>query len=204
MRISKNILNILYNINDKIISRKYIKGHFSNVLQSKSEKIISSLRRAGYIKYVFNGFYYIVSPEERETSFMKYTTNEMLFAVLNKSNINWYMGLDSALELNNLSWTQTSKKVIINSKISGKRKVMGVEYLFHKIKNKLTKFGYKERITKNRIKFYYSTIEKTYLDYIYLRKRVPVELKEKVKHSKVKELLINYSKSFKKKVMFHE
>jgi len=78
MRINKNILNILYNINDKIVSRKYIKNHFSNVLQSKSEKIISNLRRAGYIRYIFNGFYYIVSPEERETSFMKYTTGTNL------------------------------------------------------------------------------------------------------------------------------
>lgn len=205
MKLEKSILiNVLDNLKGNLVSKTQIKNAFQNVLHSKFDlnSLIRSLRRKNLIKFVFQGYYYILNGEERESSFMKYSTNESVFSILNKLKINWYLGLDTALIENKLSWSLLSRVIIINSKISGKKKILGVNYEFHKLKKNFLKFGTVNRETRNRINYYYSDIEKTIIDYVYFRKKPPIELIEKKNFNKIKKYLEkDYSKNFKKKVM---
>jgi hypothetical protein len=174
---------------------------FRDVLQDKfSETLVTNLRRNKEILYIFKGYYYVKDPREQQGSFTQYSPEEMIYAVLNKMNILWYLGLDSALERNKIIWQAVVNPVILNSEFSGNKEILGVKFRFHKMKRNMIDFGYIKRTTKNRITFYYSDPEKTYLDYIYHHKKIPSELSE-VKHSKKTKLYLSfYSRSFKKKV----
>lgn len=188
----------------KLISKDQLKKEISIALQLKNEKsesILVKLRKNNWIKYVFKGYYYILDAEEREGGFMKYSTNETIFTVLNKLNIDWYLGLNSALIENKLSWSIISTHTIINNKISGKRNILGVNYKFRKLKKEYIKIGLLSKESKNRKKIYYSDIEKTFIDYIYFKKKPPIELLEKKNTNKVEKYLTNYSKNFRKKVI---
>jgi len=204
MKLEKRIiLNILESLNEKVVSKKQLVNAFKDVLQvNYSDKIIANLRRSNDILYVFKGYYYVLDAHEKQGSFTSYSTAEMIYVVLNKVNIRWYLGLESALERNNLIWQGVVNPIILNSKLSGKKKILGVTYQFHKIKKELLGFGYIRKTTKNRITFYYSDLEKTYLDYIYLRKRIPSELLKAKNNVKVKSYLTHYPKFFKKKVLY--
>jgi hypothetical protein len=140
--------------------------------------------------------------EELQGNFMRYSSNEAVFAVLNKLNIDWYLGLESALIENKLSWSMISRVIIINSKISGIRKVLGVTYEFKKMKKKFIKIGLETKESKNRIISYYSDINKTLIDYYYFKKKPASELLDKKHLQKMNEYLKNYPKNFRKKVMF--
>jgi len=199
----KIILNILESLNEKVVSKKQLVNAFKDVLQvNYPDKIIANLRRSNDILYVFKGYYYVLDAYEKQGSFTSYSTAEMIYILLNKVNIRWYLGLESALERNNLIWQGVVNPIILNSKLSGKKKILGVTYQFHKIKKELLSFGYIKKTTKNRITFYYSDPEKTYLDYIYLHKRIPSELLKAKNNVKVKSYLANYPKFFKKKVLY--
>ena len=199
----KIIRNILESFNEKLVSKKQLTKAFRNVLQDKySDNIIINLRKNKDIIYVLKGYYYILNPNEKQGSYMEYSTNEMIYAIFNKLNIKWYLGLHSALEKNNIVWQGVVNPVIINSDISGKKNVLGVKYKFHKMKINKIDFGYVKKITKNRITFYYSDPEKTYIDFIYLKINPPLELSNHKKNEKIRSYLKNYSKSFKKKVLY--
>ncbi len=199
----KIIRNILESFKDKLVSKKQLKKVFSDVLQdNSSENIIVKLRKNNDIVYVFKGYYYLLNPKEKEGSYTDYTTNEMIYVVLNKLNIRWYHGLDSALEYNQLIWQGIVNPVIVNSDISGEKKILGVTYQFHKMKRELFDFGSVKKITKNRLAFYYSDPEKTYIDFMYFNKIPPSELSCSKKKEKTRVYLKNYSKNFKKKVLY--
>jgi len=204
MKLEKRVIkNILDSLNEKVVSKKQLLNAFRDVLQAKySDKLIANLRRNKDIFYVFKGYYYVLDPHEQQGSFTEYSTDEMVYAILNKLNIQWYLGLESALERNNLIWQGVVHPVILNSEFSGGKKILGTKYQFHKIKRNKLDFGYVKKTTKNRITFYYSDPEKTYLDYIYLHKRIPSELSTVKHHKKVKSYLTRYSKVFKKKVLY--
>jgi len=204
MKPEKRIVrNILDSLNEKIVSKKQLVNAFRDVLQGNySETLIANLRRNKDVLYVFKGYYYILDPHEQQGSFTKYSPDEMVYAILNKLNIRWYLGLESALERNNLIWQGVVNPVILNSELSGEKKILGVKYRFHKMKREMVDFGYAKKTTKNRITFYYSDPEKTYLDYVYLHKRIPTELSTVKRHEKVKSYLAHYSKVFKKKVLY--
>jgi hypothetical protein len=167
-----------------------------------SENIIVNLRQNKDILYIFKGYYYLLSPKEKEGAYLKYSTNEMIYTILNKLNIKWYLGLYSALERNNIIWQGVVNPIIINSHISGEKKILEIKYHFHKIKRGLLDFGYIKKITKNRITFYYSDPEKTYIDFIYLNKNPSIELLNAKNGEKLRIYLKNYSKKFKKKVLY--
>ena len=63
-------------------------------------------------------------------------------------------------------------------------------------------FGHIKKITKNRITFYYSDPEKTHIDFIYFNKNPPSELSNATKNEKLKLYLKNYSRNFKKRVLY--
>lgn len=195
--------NILHSFKDKIVSRKQLEKAFRDVLQDKyTQSIIHNLRRKKDIIYVFKGYYYIISPEEKIGSYYQYSVNEMVYAVLNKCNITWYLGLESALEKNKLIWQSIAKPVILNDSISGEKTILHVPYEFHKIKKHFLTFGFIKKKTNNRITFYYSDPEKTLIDYQYFHKKIPSDLLPYKKQNKTRSYLNNYSKSFKKKVFY--
>ena len=199
----KIIRNILESFKDKLVSKKQLERAFRDVLQDKySENIIVNLRKNKDILYIFKGYYYLLDSKEKEGSYTNYSTNEMVYAILNKLNIKWYFGLYSALERNNIVWQGVVNPFILNSNLSGEKKILEIKYQFHKIKRELLDFGYIKKITKNRITFYYSDPEKTYIDFIYFNKNPPLELSNFKNNEKLRSYLKNYSKNFKKKVLY--
>jgi len=204
MKIDEKILrNILESFKDKLVSKKQLTMAFRDVLQDKySENIIVNLRKNREIVYVFKGYYYLLNSKEKEGPYTEYSANEMVYTILNKLNIKWYLGLYSALEKNNIIWQGVVNPIIVNSNISGEKKILGIKYQFHKMKRELLNFGHIKKITKNRITFYYSDPEKTYIDFIYFNKNPPSELSAFKNNEKLRSYLKNYSKNFKKKVLY--
>lgn len=199
----KIIRNILESFKDKLVSKKQLERAFRDVLQDKySENIIVNLRKNKDILYIFKGYYYLLDSKEKEGSYTDYSTNEMVYAILNKLNIKWHLGLYSALERNNIIWQGVVNPIILNSNLSGEKKILEIKYQFHKIKRELLDFGHIKKITKNRITFYYSDPEKTYIDFIYFNKNPPLELSNFKNNEKLRAYLKNYSKNFKKKVLY--
>lgn len=199
----KIVRNILESFKDKLVSKKQLTKTIGDVLQDKySQNIIVNLRKNRDIIYVFKGYYYLLSSKEKEGSYNEYSTNEMVYAILNKLNIKWYLGLHSALERNNIIWQGVVNPIIVNSELSGEKKILGVKYQFHKLKREMLDFGHIKKITKNRITFYYSDPEKTYIDFIYFNKNPPSELSNFKKNEKLRLYLKNYSKNFKKRVLY--
>jgi len=199
----KIVRNILESFKDKLVSKKQLDRAFRDVLQDKySENIIVNLRQNRDILYVFKGYYYLLSSKEKEGSYTDYSTNEMVYTILNKLNIKWYLGLYSALERNNIIWQGIVNPTIVNSELSGEKKILEVKYQFHKMKRELLNFGHIKKITKNRITFYYSDPEKTYVDFVYFNKTPPSELSAFKINENIRLYLKNYSKNFKKKVLY--
>jgi len=203
MKLERKIVrNILESLNEKVVSKKQLTKTFRDVLQvNYSENIIVQLRKNKDILYVFKGYYYIVNPNEKKGSFTKYSTNEMVYVILNKLNIKWYLGLESALERNTLIWQAVVNPVIINSEFSGKRTILGVNFQFHKMRREKFNFGCVKKTTKNRITYYYSDPEKTYLDYLHLHKKPPSEIST-INNRQLQSYLKQYSKNFRKKVLY--
>ena len=204
MKIDEKIIrNILESFKEKLVSKKQLERAFRNVLQTKySENIIVNLRKNRDILYIFKSYYYLLDPREKKGSYTEYSTNEMVYAILNKLNIKWYLGLYSALERNNIIWQGVVNPIIVNSELSGEKKILGVKYQFHKLKRELLDFGRIKKTTKNRITFYYSDPEKTYIDFIYFNKNPPSELSNVAKNEKLRLYLKNYSKNFKNRALY--
>lgn len=127
------------------------------------------LSRHGYIRRIAFNFYYINSLDEKKGKFCRYEDKELLFAVLNKLNMKWYIGLNSSLYLLGKSWQTPNALIIINNKLSGKKRILGLNVKFAKIKDKLI-FGLKAGKTRNNISYSYSGLAKTYIDFAYFRK----------------------------------
>ena len=199
----KIVRNILESFKDKLVSKKQLERTFRDVLQDKySKTLIVNLRKNKDILYIFKGYYYVLDSKEKEGSYTDYSTNEMVYAILNKLNIKWYLGLYSALERNNIIWQGVVNPIILNSNLSGEKKILEIKYQFHKIKREFLDFGHIKITTKNRITFYYSDPEKTYIDFMYLHKHPPVELSNVKNNEKLRSYLKKYSKNFKKKVLY--
>jgi len=146
------------------------------------------LSRYNYIKRVFLDYYYINSIEEREKNICKYEERELLFEVLNKEKIKWYLGLSSALyELGNISQFPVVL-TIINNKISGNRTILRRDVRFIKIKESLI-FGLNSKKTKNKITLFFSNPEKTNLDFVYFKINRKFE-----KNKKIREYAKKYPK----------
>jgi len=202
MKLEKKILrNILESMDSRVVSKQQLIKAFRNVLQDEfSDSLLVNLRRKEEILYVFKGYYYIKDARELHGSYTQYSPEEMVYAILNKVNISWYLGLESALERNKLIWQAVVNPVILNSHFSGEKNILGISFRFHKMKRTMFDFGHIKKTTKNRITYYYSDPQKTYLDYFYLHKKIPGELYEIKNQKKTKLYLTNYSRNFAKKV----
>jgi len=196
----KDIINIkLSSLRDKIVSQELLLSIIRDVLPQGEKKMLKNLRQSNKIKSIFLKYYYILSENERKIGYLNYYSFELVFAILNKLNIKWYISLEKGLELNKLIWQSYRKFTIINNKISRKCTIEGTEFEFKKTKVKYIN-NYKQNKTKNRITQNVGTNEKILVDYIYFKKKVPEELFENMNSKKVKEILNNYPKNFQKKV----
>ena len=127
------------------------------------------LSRHKYLKRIIFDFYYINSLDERERGFCNYEDKELIFTVMNKLEVKWYIGLNYALYLLGKTWQIPNNLIIINNKLSGDKQVLGIHVKFAKIKENLI-FGLKKGLTKNRISYFYSDLAKTYIDLAYFRR----------------------------------
>ncbi len=168
-KIYEAILNRVSKICNKseieFIIKEYNKRFNSKV---SIERAIKYLSRHSYIKRIFLSFYYINSLDERKRGYCKYEDKELLFLVLNKINLKWYLGLSSALYESGKTWQIPIVISIVNNKFSGKKRVMNLKVRFYKIKEKLI-IGTKKNTTKNKIVYAYSIPVKTYMDLVYFR-----------------------------------
>ncbi len=144
------------------------------------------LSRHSYIRRIIFNFYYINSLDEKKRNFCRYEDKELLFMVLNKLNLRWYVGLNSALYLLGKIWQVPNILTIINAGFSGKKVVLGLKVRFVKIKESLI-FGVKEGRTKNGALYSYSDLAKTYIDLSYLR-----ESPQLVRYRNTKKYLQKY------------
>lgn len=196
------VRNILDSLDEKVVSKKQLLSAFRDVVHDDSmESLIANLRRNGELLYVFKGYYYVLDPQEHQGGYTKYSPEEMVYVTLNILNIRWYLGMESALERNRITWQGVVNPIIINSSFSGDRNLLGITYRFRKMKRTLLEFGFVKKITKNRISFYYSDPEKTLLDYVYFHQRIPADLLPYKRTKKTRSYLSHYSRNFKRKAI---
>ena len=106
--------------------------------------------------------------DERKRKFCLYEDRELLFIALNKLGIRWYVGLNSALHILGKAWQTPATLNIVNTRLSGKKRVWGMNVRFARIKEQLI-FGLKQGRTKNGIPYAYSDMAKTCIDLAYFR-----------------------------------
>jgi len=194
---------ILREANGKILTRK---DFDSLATKYKFDKEI--LRRVmlnkGYLVTIFRGVYYLKSYEEKKLNSLKYSAYELLSLGLEKKRIKWYFGLNTALKFLGLTHEVFPINIVINDKFNRTKlmKIAGSSFFFVKLKPSLF-FDIKKEKTGNNIALYYSNIEKTILDMIYLKKNIDLReykfnkslfIKESAKYNrivkkKIKELL---------------
>lgn len=198
------IMNYIHNNREKIIHRSKIELILANLHEHLDiDKVLQSLRKSNKIKYIFKGYYYILNTDESVNKYYKYSINEMVFVILNKLNIKWYIGLESSLEYNKLVWQAFNVLIILNNQFSKEITIDGNVIKFRKIKEEYL-FGFKNRKTKNRITFHYSDIEKTITDFAYFRIKIPLELLNHYDKIKMKKYLKNYPKLIRRRVVYNE
>jgi len=155
----------------------------------KSNKdLLKYLSRHRYIRRIFAGVYYINSFDERARNFCEFEDKEILFAVLNKLRIKWYVGLGYSLYLQGKKWQTPNQISIVNTEFSGIKNIFGLKVRFFKTKESLF-FGLKQMKTDKEINYFYSDLAKTYIDSVYFKERSNLI---SVKHTK--EYLKRYPK----------
>jgi len=176
----------------KIFKKEEILRIFEEYKKLKSnsnhKNIIEYLSKHNYLKRIFLGYYYINSYDEKERSFCNYTDRELIFSILNKEKVKWYLGLNTAIYEQGKTWQTPNMINVINTRISGRRKIVGLNVKFIKIKEDLV-FGLKELKTNNKVPYFYSDPAKTYIDKVYFK-----ETKNLIRVKNTQEYLKRYPK----------
>jgi hypothetical protein len=158
------------------------------------------LLNKGYLITIFRGIYYLKSYEEKKFNTIKYSPYELLSAGLKLKKVKWYFALNSALKFLNLTHEVFSVNYIINDTFNriNPVKIAGTSFFFIKIKPSLF-FGIKKIKTSNKFTLNHSDLEKTLLDFIYLKRNI--DLKEfKFNKSLFLKYLSKYDKATKTKI----
>lgn len=207
-KISRKIIDKLRLSNERIISKAEILGiikEYEKIYQIEVNLISlwTYLRKDCYIKRILGDYYYVYSLEERHNGYCQFSAEELIFLVLEKMKVKWYLGLETALKENKISWQVFNTLVVINNKFSGFKKLGNSKFKFIKTKEKRFNFGLIENRTNNHVRYSYSDLEKTYLDFLYfysyegkdlkvIKKNLDFEVKE--------ERLAKYAKNYSKKI----
>jgi len=207
-KISRKIIDKLRLNHEKILAKKEIVKtikEYSRVYKTKVNLISlwTYLRKNNYVKRILGDYYYVYSLEERYNHYCKFSEEELIFFILEKIDVKWYLGLESALKENKITWQALNIITIINNHFSGIKKLGNSKFNFIKTKDNKFKFGLIKKKTHNNVIYYYSDLEKTYLDFLYFYsykgkdvKTMKKNLDFKIKKSKV----IKYAKYYSKKI----
>lgn len=150
-------------LDKRYISSEEIKKYCGILGLSYREGIIY-LVRTKRLHRILRGVFYRPTLEERRHDLLKVDHMEAIAYALGAKGIaNWYLGLDTALKLNNLTHEFFPKDYIVNDSFSRTIKVLNNTIVFVKFKAGLFSFG---TIYKGNLR--YSDPEKTILDNIYL------------------------------------
>ena len=207
-KISRKIIDKLRLNHEKILSKeeiiKTIK-EYSKVYKTRVNLISlwTYLRKDNYIKRILGDYYYVYSLEERYNHYCKFSEEELVFLVLEKMKIKWYLGLENALKENKITWQALNIITIVNNHFSGIKKLGNSKFKFIKTKDNKFKFGLIKKKTNNLVTYFYSDSEKTYLDflYFYLYKGKDIKALKKNLDFKVKKnKIINYAKYYSNKI----
>jgi len=170
-------MNVLYNLlnsnSQKVISKTTLCSKLSVINLGCSSNLIRKLKRNNKISYLFNDYFYILNSDEQLKKYHLYSRLEQIATVLNKQKIKWHFGLHSSLTLCNKQIPNSI--VIINNAYSKKTKLFNTKLIFKKQKY-YSNVGLKQITSKNRIKLYYSDLERTYLDYLYLKEKLDLKI----------------------------
>ncbi len=178
----------------KILTRKDFDS-FAAKYNFDKERLRRVMLNKGYFITIFRGIYYLKSYEEKKLNSLKYSPYELLALGLKKKKIKWYFGLNTALKFLNLTHEVFPVNIIINDAFNRTKsmKIAGSSFIFIKLKPSLF-FDLKEIKTNNKIALYHSSLEKTLLDMIYLKKNVDLKeykfnkslfLKESTKYTRI-------------------
>src|SRR3989344_1749191 len=99
---SRRIIDKLRLNNEKILMKDEIIKTFkeySRVYKTKVNLVSlwTYLRKDNYIKRILGDYYYVYSLEERYNHYCRFSEEELVFLVLEKIRLKWYLGLESAL-----------------------------------------------------------------------------------------------------------
>lgn len=208
-KISRKIVDKLRLKKEKILSKAEIIKTIKEYQQIYNKKVNlislwTYLRKNHYIKRILGDYYYIYSLEERYNNYCQFSEEELIFLVLEKMKIKWYLGLETALKENKISWQVFNVIIIINGRFSGFKKLGNSKFKFIKTKEKRFNFGLIENKTNNNVRYLYSDLEKTYLDFLYFYSyegKDPEIVKKNLDFEVKKKKLEEYAKNYSKKIL---
>ena len=190
-------------LKQKIVSKKEIEAHLKRTINPTFTcTLFRSLRESKKILYIWKQHYYVRDAEEVEKDFNKMSPLEMVYIILNKLNINWYLGLESALVQNKVVWQAINRSIIVNSKFSGTFVILKHVFGFKKMRKELF-FGVRKLKTTQNTLWKYSDIEKTFIDFVYYKKKVPLDLSSQKNKRKLQKYLLKVPKFLRVKVMIN-
>ncbi len=204
---SKKIIDKLRMNSEKVISKKEIIdiiNEYSKLYKVKVNLISlwTYLRKDNYIKRILGDYYYIYSLEERYHHYCRHSEEEMVYIVLKKMQIKWYLGLENALKENKITWQALNAISIINNYFSGLKKFGNSKFKFIKTKDNKFRFGLIKKRTNNGVIYFYSDLEKTYLDYVYYSykgKNIKI-LKKNMEFKINQKKIVEYAKYYPKRI----
>ncbi len=177
----------------KFITREEIR-EYCRELGMDYYSVIRYLTHNCYLIRILKGIFYIKSIEERKLKRLDINHLEAIKEALKIKGVeHWYFGLETALKLNNLTHEYFTIDYIINDKIFRAKpiKIMDHKVRFIKISSPLLSFG----IVKHPLP--HSDIEKTLLDFVYLKKKGNFGLLQKCSKKKLHRYSAKYPKSMK-------
>ncbi len=149
----------------EIVTSEELKSYCKQ-LNLDYESAIDHFVTRGHFIRIFRGIFYVKSLDEMKLGTTKYSYLELVAKGLELKDVkNWYLGLYSALKLNNMTHEYFSIDYVVNDKMLriNPMKISGHKFRFMKLKSSLFNFGI---ITKDALS--YSDPEKTILDFIYM------------------------------------
>jgi len=173
------------------IENKYNKFQKIWKIKEKDFNKIFDILRKFRIKYIFHKQWYILNQEEfNDLKSGKIEGYEFVFRFLENKKIPYYVGLSAAKYLNKITWQSLNKIQVINTKFKLKRKINNTEIELIKFPRQLI-----VNLALNKTKgFFYSDIEKTFLDEIFYTKTFPTGYNlEELNLEKIKAYLSFYS-----------
>lgn len=205
---SKKIIDKLRMRNERVFSKEEIFRIIREYeeIYKKKVNLLSLwvyLRKDRYIKRILGNYYYTFSLEERHDNYCRYSEEELVFIALEKMKINWYLSLERALIENKVSWQALNIIPLINDHFSGIKRLGNSKFKFIKAKEAMFKFGLINGRTNNNVNYFYSDLEKTYLDFLYLYSyegKDVESIKKNLDFKVNKKKLRKYAKQYSKKI----